>query len=41
MSTAALNQPAARPLLGGFVTTKFSKEYPDFLFSNIDDFLKQ
>lgn len=41
LSTAELNQPAARPLLGGFVTAKFSKEYPDFLFSNIDDFLKQ
>lgn len=41
LSTAELNQPAARPLLGGFVTAKFSKEYPDFLFSNIDDFLQQ
>lgn len=41
LSTTELNQPAARPLLGGFVTAKFSKEYPDFLFSNIDDFLKQ
>lgn len=40
LSTAELNQPAARPLLGGFVTAKFSKEYPDFLFSNVDDFLK-
>jgi dTDP-4-dehydrorhamnose reductase len=26
MSTAALNQPAARPLLGGFVKMKFSNE---------------
>lgn len=41
LSTAELMQPAARPLLGGFVTAKFSKEYPDFLFSNLDDFLKQ
>jgi dTDP-4-dehydrorhamnose reductase len=40
LSTEALNQPAARPLLGGFVTAKFSKEYPEFLFSNVDDFLK-
>ncbi|MCC6187029.1 MAG: SDR family oxidoreductase [Chitinophagaceae bacterium] len=41
LSTDELNQAAARPLLGGFVTAKFSKEYPDFLFSNIDDFMKQ
>ena len=40
MSTAALNQPAARPLLGGFITLKFSTEYPDFMFSNVDDYLK-
>jgi dTDP-4-dehydrorhamnose reductase len=39
LSTASLNQPAARPLNGGFVTAKFSAEYPDFLFSNVDDFL--
>lgn len=40
MSTADLNQPAARPLLGGFVTLKFSTEYPTFMFSNVDDYLK-
>lgn len=39
ISTEALQQPAARPLYGGFVTAKFSKEYPEFLFSNIDDYL--
>ncbi len=39
LSTSALNQPAARPLYGGFVTAKFSAAYPDFLFSNIDDYL--
>ncbi len=39
LSTPTLNQPAARPLLGGFVTAKFSAEYPEFLFSNVDDFL--
>ena len=41
MDTAALNQPAARPLIGGFVCMKFRKEYPEFLFSNVDDYLKQ
>ena len=41
MSTEELQQPAARPLIGGFVTTKFNKEYPDFLFGNVDSFLKE
>lgn len=41
MNTEALNQPAARPLYGGFVTAKFSAEYPDFLFSNVDDYLRR
>lgn len=41
MSTEALNQPAKRPLIGGFVKMKFSREYPEFLFSNVDDFLNE
>ncbi len=41
ISTAELNQPAARPLIGGFVKMKFSNEYPDFLFSNVDDYLQE
>jgi len=41
MNTQELNQPAARPLLGGFVTMRFSSEYPDFLFSNVDDFMQE
>ncbi|MBS1780295.1 MAG: SDR family oxidoreductase [Bacteroidetes bacterium] len=41
ISTAELKQPAARPLLGGFVKMKFSNEYPEFLFSNVDDYLKE
>jgi dTDP-4-dehydrorhamnose reductase len=41
MSTAELNQPAARPLLGGFVKMKFGNEYPDFLFGNVDGYLKE
>lgn len=39
VSTASLNQPAARPLNGGFVRAKFCAEYPEFLFSNVDDYL--
>lgn len=41
MSTEELNQPAKRPLIGGFVKQKFASEYPDFLFSNVDDFVKR
>lgn len=40
LNTEELQQPAPRPLIGGFVTTKFNKEYPDFLFGNVDSFLK-
>jgi dTDP-4-dehydrorhamnose reductase len=40
LSTAAMKQPAARPLLGGLIKTKFSTLYPTFLFSNVDDFVK-
>jgi dTDP-4-dehydrorhamnose reductase len=39
MSTDELQQPAARPLIGGFVRLKFSKEYPDFLFGTVDTYL--
>ena len=41
ISTAEMNQPAARPLLGGFIKTKFSNEYPHFLFGNIDSYMKE
>lgn len=41
LSTDELQQPAARPLIGGFVTMKFNREYPDFLFGNVDSFLKE
>ena len=40
ISTAEMNQPAARPLLGGFMKMKFSNEYPDFLFGNVDSYVK-
>ena len=41
ISTEDMKQPAARPLLGGFVTLKFSTEYPHFLFGNIDSYMKE
>ena len=40
VSTEELNQPAARPLLGGFVKQKFSAEYPDFLFGTVDSYVQ-
>jgi dTDP-4-dehydrorhamnose reductase len=40
VNTAALNQPAARPLLGGFVKMKFASEYPDFLFGTVDSYVQ-
>ncbi|MBL4656129.1 MAG: SDR family oxidoreductase [Bacteroidia bacterium] len=39
VSTKELNQPAPRPLQGGLKMDKFLSEYPDFVFSNVDDFL--
>ena len=39
ISTEELNQPAKRPLVGGFVKMKFGKEYPDFLFGTVDSYL--
>lgn len=41
ISTEELNQPAKRPLIGGFVKNKFSSEYPDFLFGTVDSYLMQ
>ena len=39
-STEELKQPAIRPLKGGIVRMKFSNEYPGFMFTNVDDYLK-
>ncbi len=41
VTTAELNQPAARPLRGGFVTDKFMSEYPDFVFGTIDTYMQE
>ncbi len=40
VSTASLSQPAPRPLNGGFIRQKFAALYPEFRFSNVDDFLR-
>jgi dTDP-4-dehydrorhamnose reductase len=39
ISTDDMQQPAKRPLIGGFVKHKFSSEYPDFLFGTVDSYL--
>ena len=41
LSTAQLQQAAARPLLGGFISTKFHQLYPEFLFSTVDDYMQK
>ncbi len=41
ISTEDMKQPAPRPLLGGFVKMKFSNEYPEFLFGNVDSYLRE
>ena len=41
LSTKELQQAAARPLLGGFISTKFHQLYPEFLFSTVDDYLQK
>ncbi|WP_118953045.1 SDR family oxidoreductase [Taibaiella helva] len=40
VSTKEMNQPAARPLLGGFVKLKFATEYPGFLFGTVDSYVQ-
>ncbi len=39
-STSDLKQKAPRPLWGGLLSSKFLSEFPDFKFSNLDDYLK-
>lgn len=39
LSTQELNPPAARPLQGGLKSSKFLSEYPDFVFSTVDEYV--
>ncbi|MFD1256131.1 SDR family oxidoreductase [Mucilaginibacter terrae] len=41
VETSNLNQAAVRPLNGGLLAIKFMNEYPDFIFSNVSDYLRQ
>ncbi len=40
LRTNQMNQAASRPLYGGLISKKFNREYPEFMFTNIDDYLK-
>ena len=40
VTTEIMNQPAARPLRGGLLKSRFSELYPEFLFSNVDSFVQ-
>ena len=39
ITTSEMAQPALRPLNGGLLSHKFLSEFPEFCFSNIDDYL--
>ena len=39
ISTESLQQKAKRPLNGGLLNMKFAKEYPQFIFTNVDEFI--
>lgn len=41
VSTQEFNPPATRPLIGGLVTAKFLSEYPNFHFTNVDDYIRK
>ena len=38
--TKNLKQAAPRPLMSGHISAKFLSEYPDYQFSNVDDFMQ-
>ena len=41
VTTDIFNPPADRPLVGGLITKKFLAEYPNFHFTNVDDYLRK
>jgi dTDP-4-dehydrorhamnose reductase len=40
IDTVTLKQNAKRPLIGGLLKIKFTTEYPTFIFTNVDDYLR-
>ena len=41
VSTENLKQAAPRPLQGGLINGKFKSEYPEFVFTSVDDYLNK
>jgi dTDP-4-dehydrorhamnose reductase len=41
LTTASMQQPAARPLLGGLRKDKFEKLFPNFVFGTVAEFVKE
>ncbi len=41
IDTASLGQAAPRPLIGGLISERFLSEYPEFEFTNVDDYLSE
>jgi hypothetical protein len=39
VTTEQLMQAAKRPLIGGMSAVKFNEEFPDFRWTNVDDYL--
>lgn len=39
LSTAEINPPAKRPLRGGMISQRLLREFPEFTFSNVNDYL--
>lgn len=40
LSTKELQQPASRPLRGGFISERFNREFPEFVFENVSEYVK-
>lgn len=38
--THELNQKAKRPLMGGLLNTKFMNDYPEFVFTTVDEYVR-
>ena len=41
VTTEELKQAAPRPLKGGLINEKFKNEYPEFVFTSVDDYLNK
>lgn len=39
LTTIAINPPAERPLRGGMISERLLREFPEFIFTNVNDYL--